>query len=384
MKTRILLGISTLCLTLAFCHKKPDAATEASYSSNPILPAVAYDYNANVDNQQATLGRVLFYDRKLSFNNSVSCASCHQQSKAFCDNQIASSGLQDMKTARNTPSIFARQGRAFWDGRAGSLENLALRPIQNHVEMKFPDLMKLSEKLAGIPYYADLFEKAFSSRGIDSTRIKKALAAFLKSFNFSDNKFAAFQGGSSKLTLSEQIGKDLFFGKAQCSNCHHVDGDFAFGGSGYGFTDMDFNIGLDQVYKDKGRGNVTGMSEDDGKFMVPVLLNVALTAPYMHDGRFKTLEEVVEHYNSGIKTHPNLAFELRDVDRFNTMEEADILRELDKDGDGDISEAELSNIPPRRLNLTIEEKKSLVAFLGSLTDVSIRTDVRFSDPFVIK
>src|SRR4051812_40069498 len=189
MNTRTIITAAAFVLLGLSCRKPDAAGDDGAYSSEPVLPSTPYHYTDGVNDRQAALGRVLFYDKKLSQNNSVSCSNCHQQVKAFCDNLSASTGLQDEKTARNSPSIFAREGRAFWDGRASSLEDLALRPVQNHVEMKFSDLAKLSEKLSGVSYYPPLFQQAFGSPDIDSTRMKRALAAFLRSFNFSKNKF---------------------------------------------------------------------------------------------------------------------------------------------------------------------------------------------------
>src|SRR5690606_25447443 len=157
--------------------------------------------------------------------------------------------------------------------------------------------------------------KAFNgSPEIDSNKVKLALAEFMKNFNFSDNKLKHSANGQTPLTASEQMGRDLFFGNARCSSCHHVvavNGPDSLG-NGYGNTSIAFNIGLDEHNPDPGFGAVTHNSFDEGKFVLPVLLNVELTAPYMHDGRFATLEEVVEHYNSGVMNNPNLAFELRD------------------------------------------------------------------------
>jgi cytochrome c peroxidase len=288
---------------------------------------------------------VLFYDKSLSLNNSVSCASCHQQEKAFCDNLQFSTGLENVKTLRNTPSIFAKNSRMFWDGRVSSLSDLALKPIKNHVEMKFENLQALATKISKISYYPELFRKAFPSNSeIDSSMIQRALTEFLISFNFSDNKFSRSQRGLDKLSASEKLGKILFFGKARCSNCHHIEGNnnpFPGGNvGGYGSTDASHNIGLDNVYADNGLGAISKNPQQDGLFMVPALLNVEYTAPYMHDGRFKTLEEVVEHYNSGVKKTAT-------IDPIMTMPSFE-----------------------NGLQLTTQQKSDLVAFLKTLTDTS--------------
>lgn len=364
-------------LVIALACKKTEIEEPENYSSEPILPATPYNYPNSINNNLATLGRVLFYDKALSLNNSVSCSSCHQQAKAFCDNQQFSTGLEDLKTQRNSPSIFAKSGRVFWDGRSGSISDLVLRPIKNHVEMKFEDLNSLSNKLSKISYYKPLFSAAFGSSDIDSNRIQTALASFIANFTFSNNKFSQSLNNSQLLNASENNGKSLFFGKAKCSNCHHITGSF----NGYGFTDMAFNIGLDAVYTDNGVGGISNNSNDNGKFMIPSLLNVEFTAPYMHDGRFKSLEEVVEHYNSGVKNHPNLDVQLRDVSSVQNLTEQQALQQFDTNQDGIISESELTSLPTQQLNLSVSEKKNLVDFLKTLSDASILVDKRFSNPF---
>lgn len=388
MKKRLIILLSVFALMLS-CKKVNDVSGDSeNYSTVPTLPETPDDYQNSINDRLATLGRVLFYDKNLSLNNSVSCGSCHLQSKAFCDNLTASVGLEDQKTSRNTPSIFAKGGRMFWDGRASNFGNLALRPVKNHVEMKFDDLNALCEKLAKTSYYPALFEKAYGNAGIDSNRIAEALTEFLVNFNFSGNKFNTSIQNPAILNASEKLGKEIFFGRGQCDNCHHLNTAITLvpGGinSGYGFTDMEFNIGLDQIYQDNGVGEITKNTEDEGKFMVPVLLNVEYTAPYMHDGRFKTLEEVVEHYNSNIKNHPNLDVNLRDIDHIQNMSESDILALLDANHNGEIELSEIRNIPPRKLNLNSAEKKGLVDFLKTLSDASIFTNKKFSTPFVKK
>ena len=376
MKNKIIL-LTFLLVGLMLACKKMEVEEPENYSSTPILPATPYSYPNSISDNVATLGRVLFYDKNLSLNNSISCASCHQQAKGFCDNQQFSTGLEDLKTKRNSPSIFAKQGRMFWDGRAGGISNLVLRPIKNHIEMKFEDLDKLATKLSKISYYGNLFTAAFGSPEVDSTKIQNALSSFIANFTFSNNKFTQSLSNPQALNASENIGKTVFFGKGKCSNCHHLTGSL----NGYGFTDDAFNIGLDAVYNDKGVGGITNNSSDDGKFMVPTLLNVEYTAPYMHDGRFNTLEAVVEHYNSGVKSHPNLDFTLHETGSIANMTQQELLQQFDTNHDGIISESEISSLPSQQLNLSVSEKKSLVDFLKTLSDGSILTDKRFKNPF---
>jgi cytochrome c peroxidase len=379
MKAKYLFILLAICIGVLMSCKKPLHSDVENYTAEPNLPAQPYDYSSSNNDAMATLGRVLFYDKKLSLNNSISCASCHQQSKAFCDNLQFSKGLEDKLTGRNSPTIFAKQGRMFWDGRAQNITDLVLKPVTNHVEMKIIDLEALAERLRNVSYYPSLFNKAFGSNDVTVERLQAALAEFVRNFNFSHNKFNGVKIGADHYTSLEQQGKLLFEGKALCANCHHLGG-----GNGYGTTDQEHNIGLDANYSDNGIGEITKKAEDNGKFMVPALLNIEFTAPYMHDGRFKTLEEVVEHYNSGVQDHPNLDFNLRDFSDLENMDFNQLLALYDANHDNMLDLNELPYRPPVKLNLTATEKQALVAFLKTLSDRSIFTDERFSDPFVKK
>lgn len=371
---KITLLISSILIYIG-C-KKTDLELE-KYSETPVLPATMYDYDVSSNDALATLGRVLFFDKKMSLNNSVSCGTCHQQSKAFCDNKQFSPGLQDQLTRRNTPTVIRHSNNLFWDGRASNFHSLALMPLVNHVEMKNYDLSKLEEKVSNIGYYPALFNSAFGSTEVTIDKIQRGLAEFLNNFNFSDNKFFAVQMGQQSFNAQEQIGQDLFWGKAKCGNCH---GGGAFEGWGGNFE----CIGLDESYADNGVGELSLTETDNAKFRVPPLLNIELTGPYMHDGRFKTLEEVVEHYNSGIKAHPNLSWALNDnLSGLDSLTDAQILIMFDLNHDGEISGTEMPPVAPVRLGLTEGEKKGLVAFLKTLSDYNIFTDVRFSDPFKV-
>lgn len=378
MKKTIAISIIVLpVLVYIGCNKLDISPQLETYSMEPILSQTVADYDLSHNDDLATLGRVLFYDKKLSLNNSVSCGSCHQQSRAFCDNKQFSIGLQDIATRRNTPTIVLHGGDLFWDGRANNFHDLALMPLVNHIEMKNYDILKLENKLKAISYYPDLFAKAYGTNEITIDKIQSGIAEFLANFNFTKNKYEATLMGQASLTSEEQLGRDLFFNKAKCSNCH--------GGQGFsGWKGGNECIGLDENYADNGFGELTQKTEDNGKFRIPSLLNIAFTAPYMHDGRFKTLEEVIEHYNSGVKQHPNLSWSLTDFTSFENMSDAQILLKLDKNNDGDISENEIPRFGPAKLNLTEQEKRSLIAFLNTLSDPSLFTDLRFSDPFVIK
>lgn len=379
MKLKIAFFFSVAALVMFFyaCKKTNQSPENVELTDIPSLPASVYDYTVTTNDHKATLGRVLFYDRNLSVNNSVSCGSCHQQNRAFCDNHAVSTGVEGRQTPRNTPSIFGRNGRLFWDGRATTLTEMVLMPVQNHVEMRFNDLDALANKLSSVSFYPDLFNKAFGSKEITKEKIREALADFVMNFNFSNNKFFKVKLNKENYTPSEQLGHEVFFGKGLCSQCHKIDNG---GNSGYGSTG-EFNIGLNEVYTDKGVGSFVNMPSRDGNFMTPILLNVEFTAPYMHDGRFKTLEEVVEHYNSGIKSSKNLSPLLRDFSVINGLSEEQILQKYDLNGDGDIEDDEMLAFPPVKLNLSAAEKKGLVDFLKTLSDPNILSDDRFSNPF---
>lgn len=350
-KMILLAALIVMGAAFSFCRKEKPEVISTDTAEVPWIPERTDPFPGTANQHLATLGRVLFYDQELSQNKNISCGSCHRQENAFTDNLRFSEGTNGGLTERNTPSIFAKFGRMFWDGRANSLEDLTLRPIRNKVEMNHPNINGLVTRIAQIDYYKALLEKRFpEDTRIDSNLIKAALAEFIRTFRFTNNRFHRSERGELALSPSEQRGRNLFFGTAKCGECHHIRDDF--GNNGYGVTDESHNIGLDRTNPDAGVGAVTGKSSEHGSFMMPVLLNCELTAPYMHDGRFNTLEEVVEHYDSEIQENPNLDAKLK----YWTGE-------------------------PVKLNLTDEDKKALVDFLKALTDPSILTDPRYSNPF---
>jgi cytochrome c peroxidase len=306
--------------------------TDNTPSSNPTTDA------------GAALGRVLFYDGRLSANDGISCASCHQQQTGFSDPDRLSSGFAGGSTARHSMSLanarFYRRGRFFWDERAATLEAQVLQPIADPVEMGMP-LEDLVLKLQATTFYAPLFAAAFGSPDITSERVARALAQFTRSLVSFNSRFDASFAGAAQpnlglLTPQEAQGFLLFADPAVgCARCHgthaHIAGDV-------------FNTGLDATITDAGAGN--------GRFKVPSLRNVAVRGRFMHDGRFTTLQEVVEHYDSGVRNNPGLDPGLR-----------------------------APGGQPRRLNLTVAQKDAIVAFLHTLTDAQFLADSRFADPF---
>lgn len=380
MKSKITFAALFALFVIYACNKAELGPNASTYSTEPKLPAEPYHYDNPAwgsDDNVATLGRVLFYDQKMSLNNSVSCGSCHQQSKAFCDGKQFSTGLQGLNTRRNSPAIIVHDGGLFWDGRANNFHDLVIMPLVNHVEMMNYDVSKLEEKIRRISYYPELFNKAFGSSEITMDKIQVAVSSFLQNFTFSNNKYNRVQHQEAIFTSQEQLGRDIFMGKGTCGNCHN-------GQSFAGWIGGAECIGLDENYQDNGVGELTRRPEDNAKFRIPSLLNIEYTAPYMHDGRYKTLEEVVEHYNSGVKPHPNLSWALQDFSSFGNMTTAQILIQFDTNHDGELSDTEIPKAAPVRLNLSQVEKNALVAFMKTLSDPSVFTDVRFSDPFAIK
>ena len=291
------------------------------------------------DDKSAALGRLLFYDTQLSRNNNISCASCHKQAFAFAEEKATGEGLFSDKLSRNSTALTYAgfRGRLFWDGRVFSLDEAVLEPIVNHSEMAMSNMEEVADKLSNSDLYVSLFNEAYGVEGPNAETIGMALASFIGSMYSFDSKFDdGREIGFANFSESESRGMELFNGKANCDVCHQgVNFDSYYRAA---------NIGLDLEYADQGLGN--------GKFRVPSLRNIDQTGPYMHDGRFETLEEVIEHYNSGIRNHPNLEWWFKDADQ-----------------------------KPLRLNLTEQEKSDLLAFMMTLTDHSLVFDERFSNPF---
>lgn len=314
-----------------------------------------------ITNEGATLGRVLFYDKSLSANGNVACASCHQQDKGFSDDARLSVGFDGGLTGRHSMTLinsrFYQRGRFFWDERASTLEEQVLMPFLDPVEMGMT-IDQVVNMVSEQSYYPSLFENAFGSSDVTAERISAALAQFIRSIVSFSSKYDEGRALSpspgpnfSNFTAEENLGKNLFFrtvpnGGGACFGCHTTE---AFVSANPGPQ----NNGLDaNSTTDLGAGAVFANSIFVGRFKTSSLRNIELTAPYMHDGRFNTLEEVVEHYNSGIQAHPTLSPALTDAK-------------------GD----------PIRLNFTETEKAALVAFLKTLTDPSVSTEEKWSDPF---
>ena len=370
MEKKALIFGSVLGLLLVVsisCSKELETKQVAEVTLSEL--SAQYDYQ-NTTSEIGQLGRVLFYDKSMSANNAIGCGDCHKQSIAFSDNSQFSHGFEHKKTTRNTPPIqnlgispniffdvnttFETQANLFWDGREKDLKNMVLRPVFNHVEMGLVSAADLVEKIKSRPYYLSLFIDAFGDEEIDLDRIATALSAFTGSISANNSRFdqRLTNFNSNQFTNLEKDGEQLFNGKYDCGSCHNLNMP-----SGYNiFEDSTLrNIGLDLSYTDNGVGDLTKSDLDNGKFKIPNLRNVELTGPYMHDGRFGNLEDVIDHYSSGIKNHPNLDRRLKDV-----------------------------NGNAVRLNITANDKKAIVAFLETLTDHAMITDPKYSNPFITK
>lgn len=374
MKTTLYtFSIILLLIFTVRCTKENLVVSEVQ---TPKLPQSEYDYlssqnmngqffadntpsNNLMSNAGATLGRVLFYDKQLSINNTISCGSCHKQSLAFSDDVALSVGFGGVETSRNSPPIMNLRSSNFffWDFSENSLENQVLAPIKNHVEMGMENLDYLENKLSDLGYYKPLFQSAFGKDEITKENISKAMAQFIRSIvtTKSDFDLALAQQDLSLLSPIEYFGSKVFL-ESGCNDCHQAINGFSFVGgdaeilffddpSGYGGTGTETaNIGLDKSTIDEGAGL--------GRFKVPSLRNIAFTAPYMHDGRFTTLEEVIDHYDRGVKNNEFLDSRLK------------------------------FQGSPMRLNLNLAEKNALIAFLLSMTDTAMMIDPKYSDPFI--
>ena len=302
------------------------------------------------------LGRYLFWDKKLSRNQTMSCGSCHFPGKSFADSGRFSTGVDGIQGTRSAMPLInlAWAHNYFWDGRAATLEKQIFEPVRNHIELD-ENWVEVAQRIAADPEYPPMFEAAFGGTCIDSTRISYAIAQFERTMVSYKSKFDRWRYyGQGNLTPSEYRGLEKFLAEGgdpsrfpggqnggDCFHCH--------GGSLTLFTDEQFhNNGLDSVFTDLGRGEVTGNPADYGRFKTPTLRNIALTAPYMHDGRYQTLQQVIEHYDSGGVPSPTI----------------DPFMKYAVGGDA----------------MTDQTKQDIINFLLTLTDTSFVNNPAFTDP----
>ena len=313
------------------------------------------------------LGRMLFYEKKLSSDNSISCGSCHKQKFAFSDSVAFSSGVGGTLGTRNAFALsnLAFQDFFFWDGRATSLEQQVPSPIINPLEMH-QVLDTVVKELQATTTYPPLFKAAFGSDVITANNIANAISQFERTFVSYRSRFDLYaMGDEAAFTQQELNGYNLFNNHpipsdapplrgGNCGDCH---GGYLFSGSPLTSTIFQ-NNGLDAVFKDAGREDVTGLAADEGTFKIPSLRNIALTAPYMHDGRFATLQDVLNHYNEHVVGSSTISPLMRASNNADTMGN------------------------PYFLNLTQSEMDDIIAFLYTLTDSSYINDTTLSNPFI--
>ncbi len=302
------------------------------------FPAMSIPTNNPQSAAKIELGRQLFYDQRLSADNTVSCSSCHSQNFAFSNaGNAVSTGIDGQKGSRNAPSLgnVGYRKSLFWEGGSPSLELQAMGPITSHDEMGMePEV--LVKKLRAIAGYDKQFKSVFKD-GVTMLNITRALASFERTLITNSSPYDRFNAGDQKAMSAAAIrGLELFFGeKGDCFHCH----------GGFNFTNEGLhNTGLYKVYKDEGLARITKRKEDVGKFKTPSLRNVVLTAPYMHDGSRKTLRDVLNDYNTGGQPHDN----------------ADGLM--------------------RPLELSKQDIDDLIAFLEALTDPALIKNPKFAKP----
>jgi cytochrome c peroxidase len=251
--------------------------------------------------EKIELGRAIFFDKRMSKDNTIACASCHMAKKGFADGMPVSTGIKGQKGGRSAPVSFNRvySKAQFWDGRAATLEDQSIGPFANPIEHGFANHDEMVAKMKKMPGYRKLFQEVFGGE-ITIQDVGRAVASFQRTVLSGNSAVDKYDIGGDQNALSDSAkrGLELFRGKARCTRCH----------SGFNFTDEKFHnlgIGWDDNKVDLGRYMETKNPEDIGAFKTPTLREIARTAPYMHDGRFKSLEEVVKFYNQGGVKNPH-------------------------------------------------------------------------------
>jgi cytochrome c peroxidase len=278
--------------------------------------------------ETVALGRRLYYDTRLSSDNSVSCATCHDPRTGFSDPRPVSEGVQKRRGTRNSPTVLnsVYYSSQFWDGRADSLEQQAEGPMQNPVEMAHT-LRGVENKLAADPDYAADFQRAFGPGGVTIKRVVNAISAFERTLVSGNSPFDRWYYGRDENAVSDSVkrGFEVFRDakKGNCESCHTVNQHYAL------FTDNKFhNIGIgatEDKVTDRGRFDITHAAPDTAAFKTPTLRNIALTAPYFHDGSRKTLKEAMDFYIGGGNSNPHLDKEVHALDFLTAQERADLL-----------------------------------------------------------
>ena len=373
--TRLLLATGMIAAFATSCKEDdPEVVPDSPSVGTPYtlqipgnLPPMSVPANNPMTVEGVALGRFLFYEERLSGDNTMSCGTCHSPSLAFTDGNAVSEGIDGVAGTRSAMALInlGYANSFFWDGRAGTLEEQILMPVRDPIEMH-ESWMNAMAELQAHPAYPGLFNAAFGTYTIDSTLAAKAIAQFIRTLISGNSKYDRVVRGEDVFTPNESEGLFLFRaeggaegmqiqipgmdstvtgqGGADCFHCH-TDGAGLF-------TDEQFhNNAVQQVpYTDPGRAAITNDPFDMGRFKTPTLRNIMLTAPYMHDGRFATIDEVLDHYNDG--GHPGPT-----VDPFMKF-----------------TDPELS------LELTAQKRIQVKAFLNALTDMDFVNNPAFADP----
>ncbi len=342
--TRILLIALVIGLTFGQSCKSDDEGPGPDLTYTFIkpdhFPEPTYTFDNNPVTQEGfELGRKLFFDPLLSVDNSVSCGNCHNQAVAFSDPQhTLSIGVDGRVGIRNAPALanMAFMKEFFWDGGVTHLDFVPLNAIESEFEMG-EEIGNVIEKLNNSNRYRDMFNDAFGVDSITTPRMLHALAQYTAMMISANSRYDQYLRNEAELSQDELAGLAVF--ESKCSSCH----------AGALFTDQSYrNNGLDETFEDRGRATITELPEDEGRFKVPSLRNVGITDPYMHDGRFFTLEQVLEHYASGVVNSETLDESL--------------------------------NGEPMGIPLTTQEQQQIIAFLHTLTDTSFTRDPKFIEP----
>jgi len=360
MKKYISVFAAIACLAIACSDSKDPIDLPATYDPAPYgmdigdfpTPELPADNPLTVTGVQ--LGRMLFYEKSLSKDGTQACADCHLQQDAFSDIRRYSIGVEGLEGKRQAMSVMNlawHNNGLFWDGRSPSVRDQALKPIQDPLEMN-ETLPNVVAKISADKNYTDQFVRAFGDDSVTPERIAMALEQFMLTMVSKDAKYDRYIGGEATLSNAEERGRQIFFEEfdpqgitkgAECFHCH----------AGHNFTNDEFmNNGLDSdaATTDDGRMMVTGSAADRAKFKVPSLRNIELTPPYMHDGRFATLEEAIDHYDHGAKSSSTVDFLMQ------------------------------YNLQPGGLQLSAQDKTDLIAFLKTLTDTNFLNNPAFSKP----
>lgn len=359
MKNSTRLGFLIVCMLFVAAQgcKKHDPYL-STYSATPYklkiprgFPQMIIPEDNPMTVEGVELGRKLFYDEILSQDYSISCGSCHAPDAAFSDHRQVSLGVNGTPGNRQSMALInlGWSSGFFWDGRAATIEKQILQPVPNPVEMhlRWTDAVQRLQNHSGYPY---LFKKAFNTYEIDSILVSKAIAQFIRTMMSGNSKFDRILNHEESFTTEEAQGYELFLNDkiegvqagADCFHCHIGPIFFQLN------TDY-LNNGLDASFADPGRGGFTGNPNDNGKFKIPTLRNIELSAPYMHDGRFATLDEVMNHYSTGLVSSPTISPLMKEV------------------GNGG-------------LLLTPYEKNCVIAFMKTLTDWEFLHNPEFQDP----